>query len=196
MIGFWELKGGAESAVEEIGSYESGEGGIKHGRNDEEKTGLLEESKDEASGGLEFRVNSPYLGLLIMAGGVGSFVRGYDLGVMGSALLPMKRAFDLTDVQTQLLVAMVMPMAATGSLFAGSVADKVLKSPSWKLATSRSNYKTSQLGRKAGLLTALFFITGGVFLMGTAVNYEILLTGRCIAGDAEGHPRFLFMERC
>ncbi|GAB5353293.1 hypothetical protein AAMO2058_000024800 [Amorphochlora amoebiformis] len=162
MIGFWELKGGAESAVEEIGSYESGEGGIKHGRNDEEKTGLLEESKDEASGGLEFRVNSPYLGLLIMAGGVGSFVRGYDLGVMGSALLPMKRAFDLTDVQTQLLVAMVMPMAATGSLFAGSVADK--------------------LGRKAGLLTALFFITGGVFLMGTAVNYEILLTGRCIAG--------------
>jgi len=134
-------------------------------RDEEDEKAAFIPNEDEAPC-KDFPVAYFYLCPVVVSGALPSLIRGYDLGIVGAALLPTKRHFDLSEVQVQLLVAMVMPIAAAGSLIAGSIADR--------------------FGRKLGLLLATVVIGVALITMGAAESFDTLLAGRCIAGIGLG----------
>lgn len=97
---------------------------------------------------------------------LGSFLFGYDTGVMNGAVLLIKPEFSLDEDWVSNIVSCTMWAAAIFSLFAGLMGD--------------------YYGRKASIMmSAIIFILGGV-LMGVANGPIMLLIGRILAGVGIG----------
>jgi SP family galactose:H+ symporter-like MFS transporter len=102
-------------------------------------------------------------GLVIV---LGSFLFGYDTGVVSGALLFIKQDFGLDSFQQSSVVSVLLLGAIVGALFTGRVADRV--------------------GRRATLGTlALVFIVG-IALAALASGYVMLMLGRVVMGLGVG----------
>jgi SP family galactose:H+ symporter-like MFS transporter len=102
-------------------------------------------------------------GLLIV---VGSFLFGYDTGVVSGALLFIKTEFDLDSIQQGSVVSVLLLGAIVGALFTGRIGDRI--------------------GRKAtlGLLGAVFAL--GIAIAALATGYAMLMVGRVVMGLGVG----------
>jgi MFS family permease len=94
---------------------------------------------------------------------IGGFLFGYDTGVVSGAMLPMKRALDLTPEQQEVVVSSTVLAAFVSSLCIG--------------APLNDKYGR----RKAILGSALVFGIGSLFLM-ISNGYWMLVVGRIILG--------------
>jgi MFS transporter, SP family, galactose:H+ symporter len=97
---------------------------------------------------------------------VGSFLFGYDTGVISGALLFIKEDFGLNAFEQSSVVSVLLLGAIVGALFTGRVADRI--------------------GRRKtlGLLGAIF--TVGIALAAVASGYAPLLIARVIMGLGVG----------
>lgn len=97
---------------------------------------------------------------------IGGFLFGYDTGVISGAMLPIQRAFDLTEVQQEVVVSSTVLAAFVSSLCGGSL--------------NRS------LGRRKSILIAAAIFTLGAVILAFCWNYETLVLGRIIVGIGIG----------
>lgn len=97
---------------------------------------------------------------------IGGFLFGYDTGVISGALLPLRRAFHLTDWQQELVVSSTV-LAALFSSFGGGAMNAA-----W--------------GRRPSILLAALVFTLGSFILMLAWDYKSLLLGRVVVGTAIG----------
>jgi SP family galactose:H+ symporter-like MFS transporter len=97
---------------------------------------------------------------------LGSFLFGYNTGVVSGALLFIKHRFDLDAFQQGTVVSVLLLGAIVGSLFAGRVADAK--------------------GRRAtlGLISIIFAL--GIGIAALANSYAMLIVGRVIMGLGVG----------
>ena len=97
----------------------------------------------------------------------GGFLFGYDTGVVSGALLPLRRAFQLTSSQQEVIVSVTVLAAFVSSLFCGSFLH-----PYW--------------GRRTCILGSAGIFTVGSLLLGVAWDYYSLLMGRLVLGIGIG----------
>lgn len=97
---------------------------------------------------------------------LGGFLFGYDTGVISGALLPLRRAFALSEWQQEVVVSSTV-LAAFGSSIAGA----------------RWNAK---LGRRRTILYSACIFTAGSLILMMAWNYYVLVMGRIIIGAGIG----------
>ncbi len=107
-----------------------------------------------------------YRVLLLTMAGLGGALYGYDLGIIGAALLYLDRSIALSDQQTSLIVAAVLAGGTVSSVAAGVLADL--------------------FGRRTiAVLSALLFLVS-VALISTASGFLPLLGGRLLQGLSAG----------
>ena len=112
------------------------------------------------------RGKNAYLFLVLLIVGVGGILYGFDIGVIGPALLFIKKSITLTTVQTEFVVAGVFWGGLIGTLVAGPVADK--------------------FGRKLVVaLSALVFMLGVLAVL-AAHGFFLLMVGRILLGIGVG----------
>jgi len=93
---------------------------------------------------------------------LGGLLFGYDTGVISGALIFIRKSFELSTIQQEFVVSVVLVGAAIGALTGGRFAD-------W-------------LGRRMTLIvTSIIFIAGAIICAG-AVNVAMLVVGRAIVG--------------
>ena len=102
-------------------------------------------------------------GLLIT---IGSFLFGYDTGVVSGALLFIKRRFGLDSFQQGIVVSALLLGAIVASLYAGRVADRFGRR------------------RTLGLVACIFAV--GLGVAASAQSYAMLIVGRVIMGVGVG----------
>jgi sugar porter (SP) family MFS transporter len=102
-------------------------------------------------------------GLVIV---LGSFLFGYDTGVVSGALLFIKQDFGLSAFQQSSVVSVLLLGAVVGALFTGRVADRV--------------------GRRATLGTLAIVFIVGIALAALANGYAMLMLGRIVMGLGVG----------
>src|SRR5215216_3476298 len=102
-------------------------------------------------------------GLVIVAG---SFLFGYDTGVISGALLFIKQDFGLSSFEQSSVVSVLLLGAVVGALVSGRVADRI--------------------GRRMmlGALAVVFAI--GIALAALANGYAMLMLGRIVMGLGVG----------
>lgn len=102
-------------------------------------------------------------GLVIV---LGSFLFGYDTGVVSGALLFIKQDFGLDSFQQSSVVSVLLLGAIVGALFTGRVADRI--------------------GRRTtiGALAVIFII--GIAVAALANGYAMLMLGRVVMGLGVG----------
>ena len=94
---------------------------------------------------------------------IGGFLFGYDTGVVSGAMLPMRRALNLTPEQQEVVVSSTVFAAFISSLFLGAPLN-------------------DRYGRKLSILgSALVFGIGSIVLM-VSNGYWMLVVGRIILG--------------
>jgi sugar porter (SP) family MFS transporter len=99
-------------------------------------------------------------------GALAELLFGYDIGIIGVALLSINVTFSLTPVTSGLVVSSLLLGAAIGVGTAGRVSDRI--------------------GRKPALLvTSVLFIVGGI-LAALAPVVELLIAGRLVMGLGVG----------
>ncbi|KAL3930536.1 MAG: hypothetical protein SGBAC_011720 [Bacillariaceae sp.] len=107
-----------------------------------------------------------YMRFITFMAAIGGFLFGYDTGVVSGAMLPMKRAFDLTAEQQEVVVSSTVFAAFCSSLFGGSM--------------------NHALGRRLSILFAALVFTIGSVLLFVAWDYSVLVLGRIILGIGIG----------
>jgi SP family galactose:H+ symporter-like MFS transporter len=97
---------------------------------------------------------------------LGSFMFGYDTGVISGALLFIKEDFDLSSFEQSSVVSVLLLGAMAGALYSGNVADRI--------------------GRRTtlGLLGVIF--TVGIAIAALAGGYWPMLLGRVVMGLGVG----------
>ncbi|EDQ90249.1 uncharacterized protein MONBRDRAFT_16319 [Monosiga brevicollis MX1] len=90
----------------------------------------------------------------------------YDIGVMAGAKLKIRKYFDLSDSEIELLVGILNFVSAFGGLVSGKVAD--------------------YLGRKKAVAIASMVFLAGAILMAFAQSYAMLMAGRVVTGIGVG----------
>lgn len=104
--------------------------------------------------------------LIATASALSGLLFGYDVGIIASAILFIKKEFILSDQYIGLLVSAVPLGALLASLASGRLSDSI--------------------GRKKSLLlSAVLFALGSLFCM-LAANIEALMVGRVLLGIAIG----------
>jgi sugar porter (SP) family MFS transporter len=101
-----------------------------------------------------------------MAAAVGSFVMGYQIGVISGALLFIRRDFGLGDFEQGALVGVLPLGALVGGLVAGRFADA--------------------LGRRRTLILDAAVLIAGILMTVLAQTYGLLVAGRVIVGLGAG----------
>merc|ERR1719204_3000865 len=91
-----------------------------------------------------------------------SSILGYDIGVVGGAMVLIRDEFNLSDFQWATLISIVNLVAILGAVMSGCIASKY--------------------GRTRAILisTLLFFLANSV--MATSVNFAMLLAARILNG--------------
>lgn len=97
---------------------------------------------------------------------IGGFLFGYHTGVIGGALLFLKRQFSLTPFQEAQVVSFLLIGGTIGAIVGGNLADRI--------------------GRKKTLFITLFFSAIGTCILGLSETYFLLLLGRALIGFAIG----------
>ena len=93
---------------------------------------------------------------------IGGFLFGYDTGVISGAMLPIRRAFDLTDWQQEVVVSSTVLSAFFSSLVGGSL--------------------NHAFGRRYCILMASGIFAAGSMILLVAWNYHTLVFGRIVVG--------------
>jgi SP family myo-inositol transporter-like MFS transporter 13 len=107
-----------------------------------------------------------YIGLLLFISGVGGALYGYDIGIIGAALLYLGKTIGLTTAQESLVVAAVLAGGTVSSVIAGALAD-------W-------------IGRKKLMITAALIFVASVGLIVIAKDFTSLVAGRTLQGLSAG----------
>lgn len=107
-----------------------------------------------------------YTSLLLFIAGLGGFLYGYDIGIIGAALLYLHKAITLTVGQESLVVAAVLAGGTVSSLVAGACADVI--------------------GRKKLMIAAGALFLASVLLIVTAHGFVSLFLGRTLQGLSAG----------
>jgi SP family myo-inositol transporter-like MFS transporter 13 len=97
---------------------------------------------------------------------IGGFLFGYDTGVISGAMLPIKRNFNLTPSQEEIIVSSTV-LAAFFSSLAGGIMN-------------------NSLGRRISILFAAAVFTLGSFMLMMSWNYQTLVAGRIVVGVGIG----------
>ncbi|NJC71270.1 sugar porter family MFS transporter [Planosporangium thailandense] len=97
---------------------------------------------------------------------LGSFLFGYDTGVVSGALLFIRRVFHLNAFEQGAVVSVLLLGAIVGALLSGRVADRI--------------------GRRWALFGLGVVFAVGILVAALAVNYWMLLVGRVVMGLAVG----------
>lgn len=110
------------------------------------------------------QVRTPFR--IFLFGSLAELLFGYDLGIIGVALLSIKTTFPLNSTTTGLVVSSLLLGAAVGVAAAGRIADRI--------------------GRKPALyITSALFLSGGL-LAAAAGTLPILIAGRLLMGLGVG----------
>jgi sugar porter (SP) family MFS transporter len=107
-----------------------------------------------------------YTFLLLFIAGMGGFLYGYDVGIIGAALLYLDKTIHLTVAQESLVVAAVLGGGTVSSLVAGALADL--------------------LGRKRLMIAAAVLFLASVVLIVIARGFGPLIGGRTLQGLSAG----------
>lgn len=107
-----------------------------------------------------------YTALLLFISGMGGFLYGYDIGIIGAALLYLNKTVQLTVAQESLVVAAVLAGGTVSSLVAGALADFI--------------------GRKKLMVTAAVLFLASVALIVVARDFGPLVAGRTLQGLSAG----------
>jgi SP family myo-inositol transporter-like MFS transporter 13 len=107
-----------------------------------------------------------YSALLLFIAGIGGFLYGYDIGIIGAALLYLNKTIALTAAQESLVVAAVLAGGAASSVVAGALADVI--------------------GRKWLMIGASILFLASVALIVVARSFSPLFTGRTLQGLSAG----------
>jgi len=97
---------------------------------------------------------------------IGGFLFGYDTGVISGAMPPLKRAFDLTTKQEEVVVSSTIFAAFIASLWGGSL--------------------NNTFGRRIAVLFSASVFTFGSLMLSIAWNYSSLIFGRVVVGIGIG----------
>ncbi|HVW21394.1 MAG TPA: sugar porter family MFS transporter [Opitutaceae bacterium] len=108
----------------------------------------------------------PYTLLLLFISGIGGLLYGYDVGIIGAALLFLGKTVQLSLAQTSLVVAAVTGGGAASSVVGGWLADRI--------------------GRKKVMIVAALVFAASVLLIVTAHGFRPLLFGRALQGLSAG----------
>lgn len=107
-----------------------------------------------------------YRTLLLIISGMGGALYGYDLGIIGAALLYLDKSIALSDQQTSLIVAAVLAGGTISCLLAGILADL--------------------FGRRTiALVSAILFLIS-VALICFSNGFWLLISGRLLQGLSAG----------
>lgn len=109
---------------------------------------------------------SRYTALLLFISGMGGFLYGYDIGIIGAALLYLNKTIQLTVSQESLVVAAVLAGGTVSSLAAGALADFI--------------------GRKRLMVAAAAVFLASVALIVMARGFGPLFAGRTLQGLSAG----------
>lgn len=109
---------------------------------------------------------TPFILFLMLFGGLGGLLYGYDIGVIAGALLFMHQQIQLTTAQTSLIVGAVLGGGALATLITGPIADFI--------------------GRKKSILASALIFICGVLILVFAQNFAIVLAGRLVQGAGIG----------
>ena len=109
--------------------------------------------------------------LLLGIAGMGGFVYGYDIGIIGAALLYLNKTIELTATQESLVVAAVLAGGTASSLVAGVLADV--------------------LGRKRLMVASAVVFLISVAMIVVAQGFAPLLAGRTLQGLSAGMMAFV-----
>lgn len=107
-----------------------------------------------------------YRALLLGIAGLGGFLYGYDVGIIGAALLYLNKTIALTVAQESFVVAAVLAGGTVSSLVAGALADII--------------------GRKRLMIAAAVVFLASVAMIVLARGYAPLLAGRTLQGLSAG----------
>lgn len=107
-----------------------------------------------------------YSALLLFIAGMGGFLYGYDIGIIGAALLYLNKTIALTAAQESLVVAAVLAGGTVSSLVAGALADVI--------------------GRKRLMIAAAVLFLASVALIVVARSFSPLFAGRTLQGLSAG----------
>lgn len=107
-----------------------------------------------------------YTALLLFIAGMGGFLYGYDVGIIGAALLYLNKTISLTAAQESAVVAAVLAGGTVSSLVAGALADVI--------------------GRKKIMLAAGIIFVVSVAMIVAAHGFVTLFAGRALQGLSAG----------
>ncbi len=107
-----------------------------------------------------------YTSLLLFISGMGGLLYGYDIGIIGAALLYLGKTIYLSLAQESLIVAAVLGGGTISSLVAGALADVI--------------------GRKKLMIAAALLFIASVVLIVTARGFGPLFAGRTLQGLSAG----------
>lgn len=107
-----------------------------------------------------------YSALLLGISGLGGFLYGYDIGIIGAALLYLNKTIALTVGQESLVVAAVLAGGTVSSLAAGALADVI--------------------GRQRLMVAAAVLFLASVGLIVIAEGFGPLFAGRTLQGLSAG----------
>lgn len=107
-----------------------------------------------------------YRALLLGIAGLGGFLYGYDIGIIGAALLYLNKTIALTAAQESAVVAAVLAGGTVSSLAAGALADII--------------------GRQRLMVAAAVLFLASVAAIVLAHGYAPLLAGRTLQGLSAG----------
>jgi SP family myo-inositol transporter-like MFS transporter 13 len=107
-----------------------------------------------------------YTALLLFISGMGGFLYGYDIGIIGAALLYLNKTITLSVSQESLIVAAVLAGGTVSSLAAGALADFI--------------------GRKRLMVAAAVVFLASVVLIVAAHGFGALFAGRTLQGLSAG----------
>lgn len=107
-----------------------------------------------------------YTALLLFISGMGGFLYGYDIGIIGAALLYLNKTITLSVTQESLIVAAVLAGGTVSSLAAGALADFI--------------------GRKRLMVAAAVVFLASVVLIVVAHGFGALFAGRTLQGLSAG----------
>lgn len=97
---------------------------------------------------------------------IGSFLFGFDTGIISGALLFIRRDLRLDSFEQSSVVSVLLLGAVAGALFSGRVSDRV--------------------GRRAILGALGIFFTIGIVITAVATGYWTMLVGRIVMGVGVG----------
>lgn len=104
--------------------------------------------------------------MIVIFASIGGVLYGYDIGVIGGALLFMQKDITMTTAQMSFIVAAVLGGGSIATLVSGALADI--------------------FGRRMMIRVSAIAVGTGTIIVAMATNFEIILVGRLVQGIGIG----------